>query len=125
MTVVAQIAFLEILAQPSMTLDVVRRQIPLLAGIQGVEVRMHRRCTRNLSLIRPDQVVSGRLILSDSGRRRQRIRRRRLRVAHQIVALGRILMSGWGLRIRREGEEYCDTQQGPKVSRLHCNIPSM
>jgi hypothetical protein len=97
MAIVIQIAFPKMLAEPRVGLDIVRSQIPLLAGIQGVKVRTRPRCTL-CSVLISYQIISRGLILAGGRWCTQWICGRRLRTTDDIVPLGRVLWSGRALR---------------------------
>ena len=97
MTIVIQIAFCKMLAEPLVALNIVRSQISLLAGVQSVKVRTHLRCILRLALIGSHQIISRGFILTSGRRRSQWICRRRLRITDDIVPLSRVLMSRSGV----------------------------
>jgi hypothetical protein len=116
--IVIQIALFKMLAEPPVTLNIVRSQISLLAGIQSVEVRTHPRCTLRLVLICSYQIISRGLILAGARWRTQWICWRRLRTTDDIVPLGRVLLSGRVLRIRCACEKQCGTYQRSEIGRF-------
>jgi hypothetical protein len=109
MTIVIQIATFKVLAEPRLSLDIVRSQISLLADIQGVEVRALPRRSLRFILICSYQIISSGLILAGGRWRNQWIRWRGLRITDHIVPLGRVLLSGRALRIRCAREKQCGT----------------
>jgi len=117
MTIVIQIALFKMLAEPPVGLDIVRSQIPLLAGIQSVKVRTRPGCTLRSVLI-SYQIISRGFILAGGRWGTEWICWRRLRITDDIVPLGRVLWSGRALRIRCACVKQCGTYYWSEIGRF-------
>ena len=88
----SQIASGEVLAEPLVTLDVIRGQIAVIVGIQSLEIRTVPASSLHVTFVWTYQIVPGRLILACRWCRCHWIFSSGLRVSDHVVALGSVLL---------------------------------